>query len=268
MGIKDRIIAMLGGTPPKPLDDEVSHVGAFTAGADSPIVKMMMERRARGETGPLTVSRDSAEGRAIMKELGIGAPVHTGKEPTDVTEIARKALGGDPDGDHIEWAHWLKERASLTDKFPGWIPCRFFNRIGPESAGGVFGAVKGQFGIWESTFGFCDYDADEDDQSMKVLPSLTHLPSGIVIGTFIDAPAAIAASEAAAVLDWSQMPQADPDDTASNAWRIRLSQLHQTWAFYGICKEDRRHAHEQAYGTVVSIFAKRDLAEGKPEKMS
>lgn len=251
MSLKDKLISLLGGTPPvRPVDD-----GPFAV---------------RSTTVPI----NSPQGQAIMAAMRSGnrlamldALRGTGVVPPAIEEKARAALGGDPEGDRVEWATWAKDAAILTAEAPDWTACRFFHRISSEEAAGAFGIVKGIFGIWRQPYDVCDYDNPDHESEELVLPALTYLPTGFDIGRFADTPTAVAAAEAARGLDWASMPPCDPDDRCRNAWRARLDLLKKTWAFHGMEIEERRHGHDPD-GNMFGIIARRDPAAGKPEKVS
>jgi len=267
MGLKDRIITMLGGTPPAPKVEyadgkPIKGIGSLSLPESDPIAQMILQRMAAGGSGPMIFPKDSPEGRALMERFGGGSPA------ADPVQEAVANLGSDTAGNVLDWSIWDKERKVLVADLPGWSPCRFYHRVGINEACGIFGAVKGDFGIWRMPFNICDYDADETDEPRKVLPSLTHLPTGLDFGLFADVMAAREASEAALMLDWSSMPPASPDEAARHAWATRLMQLRQTWGFNGLHMEERRHAHDpNGDGDTIPIFAKRAV-ESKPEKLS
>lgn len=250
MSLKDWIISRLGGTPPDPAVE----MRTTTIPTNSVQGKALMAALASGDQ------------RQIMRALQL-ARAH---EPTPEQAAALTVLGGDHPADHIPWDWWMIERkAMLKDAPAGWTVCRFFHRTGMNEGRGVYGLVKGDFGIWRQPFHVCDHDADETDDPKAILPSLTYLPSGFDIGLFADVATAGEAAALSEKLDWSTMPDCEPTDVARNAWRDQMELLRKTWNFHGIAMEERRHAHDPSNGEFIGIFARgADLAAGKPAKVS
>lgn len=261
MGLKDRLIALLGGQPAS------VRLTSTTAAlpASHPIAKLLLERAAKGVH---TFDKDSADGRAIAEWLASQRAGNAPPPQTPEQAAALQQLGHDNAGNHLEWAIWDRESRILVADLPGWSPCRFYNRIGPSTAMGVFGAVKGLFGIWRQPYNVCD--GEHDEQGEVVLPAVTHLATGLAMGTFVDVTTAAKASEVLSALDWASMPPADPDEKCRAAWAERAGLARKTLAFHGIVPQERRHAHERGdpYMTLIPIYAVQDLGTDKPEKLS
>lgn len=188
-----------------------------------------------------------------------------------------KRLGIEPPGATMPWPEWRAQEREL-DAPAGWSACRFPSWTPNEGLVGedtgtcafVFGIVRGDFGIWRSPFPVCITDDDGmlTNQREDVLAAVTHLPSGLGMGLFVDREAAIASCNAADGLgiDWRKL---NPNDRGS--WAHNFSRLRQAREFAGITVCRLRHAHMgSADGPPLPIWEQRVEAalDGRPEKLS
>lgn len=254
MSLKDRLKRAWTGfqaSPPVEMRQAGPHIRATTIPAGSPQAAEIMRALASGDMAGLAKAVGGA------KEVAIEAHA-----PGVLQEAAKVALGGDSDANALKWATWRKEAAILTKDAPGWSPCRFYNRVGPDEGRGVFGVVKGDWGIWRSPYDIC---GDDFEDSM-ILPALTYLPEGLAMGLLLDTPTAVAAAEIVRTLDWSQMPEANEIEANRDAWAARNQLVKKTLAFHGIAPDPERHAHESYGGTALSIYARAEEPEKRPGK--
>lgn len=233
-----------------------------------------------------TIPLNSPEGQRILAAMASGDPDAMGKTlsgmgilrgaPEDARQAqafagdaraqqALKAFGGDGEGNFVEWDKWAVDREALEANLPGWTACRFYNLVGPNRGAGVFGAIKGPFGIWSQPYAVC---GDDEDETM--LPALTHLNSGLALACFESFETAHKGAEVLATLDWAGMPQASPAHEDREAWRERSVLVKETLAFHGIIHEPYRHAHDfkDPSGMVIPIYtmSEKGAAAGKPSK--
>lgn len=260
MGLRNKLISMLGGTPQvKPVEAVPTsapfEVRSTTVPVSSPQGQAIMAAMRSGNQA------------AILRALkSAGAMPEETAAPPSIEQAAREALGGDGVGDMLEWDKWDNDRRILAEDAPGWSVCRFYYRISMTQARGAFGVVKGDFGIWRMPFDVCDYDADETDDLRPILSNLTHLSSGMNLGCFADTATAIAASEAITSMDWAGVPPVTEENRSK--WSDHVNLMKKTWRFHGFEYEHRRHAHNPNDGEMIPIWARRDVADGKPEKLS
>lgn len=233
----------------------------------SPVDEPAMTVRSR------TISSNSPEGRALIAALrsqdtaGIASvlgSVMGGGEGDPKRAEAIEALGGDAPGNSISWERWTAERKQMEAMAPGWTGCRFFNRVSFVEARGVFGVVRGHWGIYCQPFDICHGEEDTE-----VLPVLSHLHSGLAIGCFDTIEIAVEAATILDALDWASMPEADEKEENANVWRERLLLVRKTLGFHGIAA-DERHAHDPGdpLMTTIPVLAKSEeaLIAGKPRK--
>lgn len=226
---------------------------------------------AKPQPVPLT---HPAIGDAVLKALQQAGMVPPGatpfvqvidhRNPAQPPQEAAKPASERPAED-ITWKTW-SETIGFLDPPPGWTPCRFANRTGPDQLAFVFGITKGNFGVWKVGFPVCDMsDEFEHRQKVEALACVTYLPDGFGIGVFADHKTACEAADlAASVPDWV----VSDIDTDTAEFRAHAKRLHQTWEFHGLDWDQDRHAH--CNGAHVGIWTKTaaNLVAGKPEKLA
>lgn len=168
-----------------------------------------------------------------------------------------------------EWAQFMSEVAA-----PGWSPCQIGTR-GADGDGNtirfVYGIARGPLGLHKSGFIVCD----EEDPKPGILTSMTHIPTGIGLGLYIDSAVALEAADL--VFDprhlgyanrWDSLPktQLDYDDKQQAlAWRAHMDWFQETLRFNGIIEDGVRHVHTPEW---VDIWIKDPaaIAAGKPSR--
>jgi hypothetical protein len=229
MTLKDKLISLLGGTPP---------VRPVQKPPISPLAQAIISLMQQSSHDPL------------FPEMG--------------RQDAARALFADAKGDGINWKNWCAEAKVLVADLPGWSPCRFFHRISETRAAGVYGAVRRDFGIWRMPFSCCDRDLDEEEHE-AILPTLTYLPAGMDIGLFDTMEVAREAAKIAEEQDWSKLPP--PDETPGNreAWNAHMHDMRKIWQFNGISYSESKHAHHESDGAPIGIMVLTDPAAGRPK---
>ncbi|OFX03904.1 MAG: hypothetical protein A3E78_07425 [Alphaproteobacteria bacterium RIFCSPHIGHO2_12_FULL_63_12] len=126
-------------------------------------------------------------------------------------------------GDDMTIERWRTEATAIGE---GWAAACFKTSAiepGPDDDKGVFGWVKGSFGIFEGN--------GETQFGWLELSSITHLKSGKRIATFALPESAAAAAELAErVGDWSEIGS---DGLTTDAWKQRAKAMYALWQTAG-----------------------------------
>lgn len=174
-------------------------------------------------------------------------------------------------GDPMPVTSWKVWRHVMTEmlKLEGWAPCRFANRLGPtDGIGWVYGVVSGDFGVWCQPFPCCKYPSEEErENTTMVLAALTHLPTGMGIGLFLNAATAAEAVHIITPLaEWRAAPNmAEEDDGARERWNDLMLKARAAWAFNGIDVASDLHAHNGPERRRVDVWGHSCNGEARHE---
>jgi len=143
-------------------------------------------------------------------------------------------LAPERDPPELNWDRWSQMQRETFRR--GWSFARFAARSHPDRMACLFGIVRGAWGIAVMDFHICGTGGSAP------LNAITHLPSGMGCGLFVDQESAATACDIAARLgdDW----EASVDPAAPGAHEA-IARLHQAWAAAGITR-CATHAHHTA----------------------
>lgn len=133
------------------------------------------------------------------------------------------------DPDNLPWEVWANMQREA--RAPGWTFCRFGARW-QGNARQVFGIVREDIGLWSKAFLL----HHTNQQQRRVLWSMTHIPTGLGLGLFMEREYAIQGAELLHRALPDELAELDPD--VPSTFGVFMPRLRQTYAAAGLFQYD------------------------------